>query len=80
MKKSFIILSCLLIVPGSINAARIHRTKIYTEEELRTIAFPVGGLASGNITIGGRGEIREMEIFNFLQKASLQTLLFFQFG
>jgi non-lysosomal glucosylceramidase len=77
MKKSFIILSCLLIVAGSINAARIHRTKIYTEEELRTIAFPVGGLASGNITIGGRGEIREMEIFNFPSKGIAPNLTFF---
>jgi non-lysosomal glucosylceramidase len=36
----------------------------YTGENLKSICFPIGGIASGNITLGGRGNIAEMEIFN----------------
>lgn len=70
MKKLFILLSCFFIILGSSNTTATSfqekpapkpEMKIYTGEELRTIAFPVGGLGTGNITIGGRGEIREME-------------------
>jgi|Deesub1362B_J571_1020462.scaffolds.fasta_scaffold00001_82 uncharacterized protein (DUF608 family) len=50
---------------------------IYSGEALRTIAFPVGGLGTGNITIGGRGEIREMEIFNRPAKGVHPELTFF---
>jgi len=31
---------------------------------LRTIAFPLGGVGTGSISLGGRGELRDWEIFN----------------
>jgi len=37
---------------------------VYKGEYLRSVYFPVGGIATGNITVGGRGNIAEMEIFN----------------
>ena len=40
------------------------KTREFTGDALKTIAFPIGGLGTGNITLGGRGEIRELEIFN----------------
>ena len=49
---------------GHSSPTKTRKPLIYSGEALRTIAFPVGGLGTGNITIGGRGEIREMEIFN----------------
>jgi len=36
----------------------------YTGDSLKTIAFPIGGIGTGDITLGGRGNIFEMEIFN----------------
>jgi hypothetical protein len=40
----------------------------YTGENLKAICFPIGGIGSGNITLGGRGNIAEMEIFNLPAK------------
>ncbi|MDZ7375425.1 MAG: GH116 family glycosyl-hydrolase, partial [candidate division KSB1 bacterium] len=31
---------------------------------LKEVAFPIGGIGTGNITLGGRGELRDWEIFN----------------
>ena len=31
---------------------------------LRRIAFPLGGVAAGSISLGGRGQLRDWEIFN----------------
>lgn len=36
----------------------------YTDESLAEIAFPIGGLGTGNIILDGRGSIRNLEIFN----------------
>ncbi len=46
-------------------------------KDLKTIAFPIGGLGTGNITLGGRGEIRELEIFNRPAKGIPPELTFF---
>ena len=46
-------------------------------QELNTIAFPLGGLGTGNITLGGRGEIRELEIFNRPDKGKSPEFTFF---
>lgn len=32
--------------------------------QLRMIAFPLGGVAAGGISLGGRGQLRDWEIFN----------------
>ena len=36
----------------------------YTGERLKMISFPLGGIGTGCIGLGGRGELREWEIFN----------------
>lgn len=36
----------------------------YRDEQLREIAFPLGGIGTGAISLGGRGELRDWEIFN----------------
>lgn len=36
---------------------------VYSGDSLRHILFPVGGIGTGDILIGGRGDIRELEIF-----------------
>ncbi|UCE21206.1 MAG: hypothetical protein JSV46_02930 [Candidatus Aminicenantes bacterium] len=49
----------------------------FTGKDLGTIAFPIGGLGTGNITLGGRGEIRELEIFNRPDKGKSPDFTFF---
>src|SRR5579884_69314 len=36
----------------------------FTGESLREIAFPLGGIGTGTISLGGRGQLRDWEIFN----------------
>lgn len=36
----------------------------YTGEALSMISFPLGGIGTGTIGLGGRGELRDWEIFN----------------
>jgi len=51
--------------------------KSYTGKDLNTIAFPVGGLGTGNINLGGRGNICELEIFNRPNKGVHPDMTFF---
>lgn len=37
---------------------------VYAGDRLRMIAFPLGGVAAGSISLGGRGQLRDWEIFN----------------
>jgi len=53
------------------------KTREFTGKALMTIAFPIGGLGTGNITLGGRGEIRELEIFNRPDKGRYPDFTFF---
>lgn len=36
----------------------------FTGRQLAEIAFPLGGVAAGSISLGGRGQLRDWEIFN----------------
>ena len=36
----------------------------FTGAALKTISFPLGGIGTGTIGLGGRGELRDWEIFN----------------
>ncbi len=38
--------------------------RIFTGRQLAQIAFPLGGVATGSISLGGRGQLRDWEIFN----------------
>jgi len=38
--------------------------RTYTGEHLKEIAFPLGGIGTGTVSLGGRGELRDWEIFN----------------
>lgn len=44
---------------------------------LTEIAFPVGGIGTGNISIGGRGNLRDFEIFNRPAKGNVIPFTFF---
>ena len=38
--------------------------RIFRGRQLQMIAFPLGGIAAGTISLGGRGQLRDWEIFN----------------
>ena len=50
---------------------------VYTGENLRNIFYPLGGIGTGNLLIGGRGNILEMEIFNRAQMDELPPYMTF---
>jgi uncharacterized protein (DUF608 family) len=40
------------------------RVRSFTGPHLAEIAFPLGGIGTGTVSLGGRGELRDWEIFN----------------
>ena len=38
--------------------------RTFTGRQLAMIAFPLGGVAAGSLSLGGRGQLRDWEIFN----------------
>ncbi len=38
--------------------------RVFTSRALQAIAFPLGGIGTGTISVGGRGDLRDWEIFN----------------
>ena len=43
---------------------------------LQAIAFPLGGVGAGSISLGGRGQLRDWEIFNQPDKGNSPTYAF----
>jgi non-lysosomal glucosylceramidase len=52
--------------PAATNAAPspITYPRLYTGRQLAMLAFPLGGIGTGSISLGGRGQLRDWEIFN----------------
>lgn len=42
----------------------VHWPRRFSGRKLSQIAFPLGGVAAGSISLGGRGQLRDWEIFN----------------
>jgi non-lysosomal glucosylceramidase len=38
--------------------------RIFAGRKLKMIAFPLGGVAAGSVALGGRGQLRDWEVFN----------------
>jgi non-lysosomal glucosylceramidase len=45
-------------------AKRISYPRVFAGEQLKMLAFPLGGVAAGSLALGGRGQLRDWEIFN----------------
>jgi uncharacterized protein (DUF608 family) len=48
----------------------------YTGESLREIAFPLGGIGTGTVSLGGYGNLRDWEIFNRPNKGGVLPFTF----
>jgi non-lysosomal glucosylceramidase len=51
-------------VPGLDPLPALQYPRRYTGRQLSQIAFPLGGIGTGSISLGGRGQLRDWEIFN----------------
>jgi non-lysosomal glucosylceramidase len=45
-------------------AEKISFPRLFSGNQLKMLAFPLGGVAAGSIALGGRGQLRDWEIFN----------------
>jgi non-lysosomal glucosylceramidase len=43
---------------------KISYPRVFSGEQLKMLAFPLGGVAAGSLALGGRGQLRDWEIFN----------------
>ena len=50
--------------------------RTFTGRHLTAIAFPLGGVCAGSISLGGRGQLRDWEIFNRPDKGNTPTYAF----
>jgi non-lysosomal glucosylceramidase len=50
--------------------------RVFTGRHLTAIAFPLGGVCAGSISLGGRGQLRDWEIFNRPDKGNAPEYAF----
>jgi uncharacterized protein (DUF608 family) len=55
---------------------RITFPRIFSGRNLKVIAFPLGGIGTGTISLGGRGQLRDWEIFNRPDKGNTPDYCF----
>src|SRR2546423_13210477 len=58
-------------------ATIMEKVRQFTGESLKEIAFPLGGIGTGTVSLGGRGQLRDWEIFNRPGKGKLLPYTFF---
>ena len=63
MKKLLMLCLACSSVFGFVRA-QCTETNTVQNQELQTIRVPVGGIATGNLLVGGRGNIEYVEVFN----------------
>ena len=51
--------------------------RTFTGAALKEIAFPLGGIGTGTVSLGGRGDLRDWEIFNRPAKGTHLPYTFF---
>src|ERR1700690_1504473 len=50
--------------PVALPRSSMRYPRVYTGRQLAMLAMPLGGIAAGSISLGGRGELRDWEILN----------------
>ena len=57
-------------------SARVTTGRTFTKDALREVAFPLGGIGTGTVSLGGFGQFRDWEIFNRPNKGSILPFTF----
>jgi uncharacterized protein (DUF608 family) len=57
--------------PAASPASQITFPRVFTGPNLNMIAFPLGGIGTGTLALGGRGQLRDWEIFNRPDKGNM---------
>jgi non-lysosomal glucosylceramidase len=52
------------VPPPGRRRARVSYPRVFTGPQLSQISFPLGGVGAGSIGLGGRGQLRDWQIFN----------------
>ncbi len=63
-------------VPGLDPLSGLSYPRSFTGRHLSQIAFPLGGIGTGSISLGGRGQLRDWEIFNRPDKGTTPDYAF----
>ena len=50
--------------PITLPRSSMRYPRVYTGRQLAMLAMPLGGIAAGSISLGGRGQLRDWELFN----------------
>ena len=50
--------------PVTLPRSSMRYPRVFTGRQLAMLAMPLGGIAAGSISLGGRGQLRDWEIFN----------------
>src|SRR5580765_5840442 len=53
------------------------KQRVFAGEHLSEVAFPLGGIGTGTVSLGGRGQLRDWEIFNRPAKGKHLPYTFF---
>ena len=61
---------------SSSESSKISFPRVFTGSKLRMIAFPLGGIGTGTISLGGRGQLLDWEIFNRPDKGNQLSYCF----
>src|SRR5689334_7329019 len=60
----------------SVVSSGISFPRVFSGRKLTAIAFPLGGVCAGSISLGGRGQLRDWEIFNRPDKGNAPSYAF----
>ncbi len=81
MKKSLYLALVFTFILGCSNPSTKNvseTSKIsYSGDHLKHLYFPIGGIGTGNMLLGGRGEIHELEIFNRAHRDEIRPYMTF---
>jgi non-lysosomal glucosylceramidase len=70
-------LGLCVLLSLSVSPGQQKGQRTFTGLSLQEIAFPIGGIGTGSISLGGRGDLRDWEIFNKPNKGSRLPYTFF---